>query len=283
MRTTQPPATTGSPAPQVNSDALADSARKRRRGIRIVWTIRIVLLVGVVGSWEFAGRAGVVNPVFYGSPLKIWPEFWDGVTGDLVTVQARATLTATLVGSGIAGAAGIALAYVVSQLPLLRRALDPLLTALNALPRIALAPLFLMWFGIGLSSKMALAGSLTFFVTFYSTLAGIDSVDHEHVRLVRTLGASRTQMFRKVIMPAAMPGVLAGIQLGFVYGMLGSVAGEMIAGRVGLGVALTRQAALFQTDAYFATLMVLVIVTVIFTGALELIRRRLLAWQEFGK
>lgn len=264
----------------MNRNAIV-SGWHRYRTSTLVWTIRIVLLTVVIAAWEFAGRLEIVNPVFVGSPSRILEEFVDGVTSDIVTVHARATVTATLVGAGLAAVAGIIFAFMLSQMPIVRRAFDPLLTALNSLPRVALAPLFLMWFGIGMTSKMALAASLTFFVTFYSTLAGIDTVDNEHVRMANTLGATRSQLFRKVILPASIPSMLAGVQLGFVYGMLGTVAGEMIAGRSGLGVMLTRQAAVFRTNAYFATLAVLVIVTVAFTTVLELVRRRLLAWQEY--
>jgi NitT/TauT family transport system permease protein len=129
-------------------------------------------------------------------------------------------------------------------------------------------------------SKITLAASITFFVMFYNTMAGVDSVDRDHLLLAKALGASRLQVFLKFVVPSAIPSIFAGLQLGFVYGMLGTVASEMLAGQAGLGVLLTRQAALFQMDEYFATLMLLALATTAISGLLEVLRRRLLQWQR---
>jgi NitT/TauT family transport system permease protein len=129
-------------------------------------------------------------------------------------------------------------------------------------------------------SKIVLAASITFFVTFYATMVGVDSVDRDHLLLAKALGASRSQVFLKFVIPSAIPSIFAGLQLGFVYGMLGTVAGEMLAGYAGLGVVLTRQAALFQMDGYFATLTILAILTTAISGILEIVKRRLLRWQR---
>jgi NitT/TauT family transport system permease protein len=105
-------------------------------------------------------------------------------------------------------------------------------------------------------------------------------VDRDHLLLARALGATRLQVFLKFVIPSAIPSIFAGLQLGFVYGMLGTVASEMLASESGLGVVLTRQAALFEMNGYFATLLLLALTSTLISGALELLRRRLLRWQQ---
>ena len=238
------------------------------------------MLLVVGGSWQLAATHGLVDPVFTGMPTRIVVEFLRSLTGPPLTVDTFATVTAALIGSGIASIVGVACAFALAQSDVWRRIFDPYFTILNGLPRVALAPLFLLWFGIGPTSKIMLAASITFFVMFYNTMAGVDSVDRDHLLLARAIGASRLQVFLKFVVPSAIPSIFTGLQLGFVYGMLGTVASEMLAGRAGLGVLLTRQAALFQMDGYFATLLLLALATTAISGALEIIRRRLLQWRR---
>lgn len=243
----------------------------------VIGWVGVLLVVG--GAWQYASTNNLVNPIFTGVPTEILKAFVDSVTGPTLFVDARATLTAALVGAAGASVLGISSAFVLAQSDIWRKIFDPYFTMFNGLPRVALAPLFLLWFGIGITSKIVLAASITFFVTFYNTMVGVDSVDRDHLLLARAMGASRTQTFLKFVVPSAIPSIFTGLQLGFVYGMLGTVAGEMLAGEAGLGVVLTRQAALFQMNGYFATLALLAIITTSISGLLEILRRRLLRWQ----
>lgn len=259
----------------------ATTARKRStRALMVVSFGWVAVFVVVSGSWQIAATHGVINPVFTGLPSRIGAAFLRAITGPELFVDARATATAALIGAGFASIAGIVCAFILAQSDVWRRIVDPYFTVFNGLPRVALAPLFLLWFGIGIMSKVALAASITFFVTFYNTMVGVDSVDRDHLLLARALGASRFQVFLKFVVPSAVPSIFTGLQLGFVYGMLGTVASEMLAGEHGLGVLLTRQAALFQMDEYFATLMLLALLTCTISGTMEFIRRRLLRWQR---
>jgi NitT/TauT family transport system permease protein len=240
----------------------------------------LAVLIVVAGAWQFAATHGLIDPVFTGMPTRIVGEFLKSIIGPPLTVDTFATVTAALIGAGVASLFGIACAFVLAQSDVLRRIFDPYFTVLNGLPRVALAPLFLLWFGIGPMSKITLAASIAFFVMFYNTMVGVDSMDRDHLLLAKAMGASRLQVFLKFVVPSAIPSIFAGLQLGFVYGMLGTVASEMLAGQAGLGVLLTRQAALFQMDGYFATLILLALVTTAISGMLEIIRRRLLQWQR---
>lgn len=244
----------------------------------IIGRIAVLLIVG--GLWQLAGAYQIINPVFCGIPTRIVAEFINAITGPIFSVDAVSTVSAAITGAAGASVLGICSAFILAQSRTWRRIIDPYFTLLNGLPRVALAPLFLLLFGIGFTGKVTLAASITYFVTFYNTMAGVDSVGADHLVLAKALGASRLQLFLKFVVPSAVPSIFAGLQLGFVYGMLGTVASEMIAGQAGLGVVLTRQAALFQMDTYYATLLLLGIMTTAISGLLELIRVRILRWQR---
>jgi NitT/TauT family transport system permease protein len=262
-----------------DSPATATEASSLRKRVLVIcgW-IGVALVVG--GSWQYGATHGMINPVFTGLPTRIIAAFGAGITGPALFVDARATVSAAIIGSTVASFFGIGVAFLLAQSEVWRRIFNPYFTVLNGLPRVALAPLFLLWFGIGPMSKIMLAASITFFVTFYNTMAGVDSVDRDHLLLARSLGATRLQVFLKFVVPSAVPSIFAGLQLGFVYGMLGTVASEMLAGEAGLGVLLTRQAALFQMDDYFATLALLALATTAISGTLEIVRQHLLKWQR---
>jgi NitT/TauT family transport system permease protein len=277
-----PTSKTSHPARRATKPSWAQRLRAQlftREGLlTLVGRIAVLLTVGV--GWQLAATYQIVNPIFCGIPTRIIAEFINAITGPIFSTDAISTVSAAICGAAIASVLGISTAFLLAQSNILRRIFDPYFTLLNGLPRVALAPLFLMLFGIGFAGKLTLAASITYFVTFYNTMVGVDSVDRDHLVLAKALGASRLQLFVKFVVPSAIPSIFAGLQLGFVYGMLGTVASEMIAGQAGLGVVLTRQAALFQMNTYYATLLLLGIMTTTISSLLELIRVRLLRWQR---
>lgn len=259
----------------------ASSQRAARRRYK-VWAGRVAILLVACAIWELTARMAWMNPVFIGMPSRIVQAYVEGLFGPLLTVDAWATVTSTLTGFCIAAAIGVASAMLLSQMPLLDDIVQPYFTALNSMPRVALAPLFVMWFGIGFQSKVALSASLVFFVVLLNTMAGIASVDRDHVLLARSLGATPLETFVKIKLPSAVPSIFAGIELGMIYGFLGTVAGEMLAGEAGIGVRLQEYSGLFKTDQFFAALLMLVTITTAISVGMKHIRRRLLRWQRFG-
>lgn len=256
-------------------------SRDTRRRIAVI-AGRCLLLLAVCALWEAAADYRWMNPVFIGRPSQIAVDYVRALTGSVLLVDARATVVATLLGFAVAAVAGIVGAMVLTQITVLDEIVQPFFTALNSMPRVALAPLFVMWFGVGLVSKVALSASLVFFVVLLNTIAGIQSVDRDHVTLARTLGATPLAIFLKIKLPSALPSIFAGIELGMVYGFLGTVAGEMLAGDQGIGVRLQEYSGLFKTSEFFAALLLLVTITTAISLALRAIRRRLLRWQETG-
>jgi NitT/TauT family transport system permease protein len=245
----------------------------------------LVLATAIFGGWEWAVRDGRLDPVYVGQPSKIFVLFLEMLSTPVITVDAVSTFTGALVGWAAASIAGVVVTLLLSRSRYLTRVVDPFFTALNSLPRVALAPLILLWFGIGMSSKVALSFSLAFFVVASNTRAGVESAEADRLLLARVLGATNLQTFLKFILPGAVPNIITGLQLGFIFGMLATVAGEMIAGQSGLGVRLQYFASAFRMNEYFATLVILVVGTTAFSGLLSILRRHLLRWQltELGR
>ena len=251
-----------------------------KRGRFFALVARVLLLMVFFLVWEYMAAKKFVDPIMTGRPSGIARFFWNEffVTGNLVA-QLGWTLLAVSGAFILASVLGLFVGMTFVTNPFLDAMLNPIFTALNAMPRIALAPLFLLWFGLGISSKIAIGASLTFFIVFYSTLAGGRSVSQDHVVLARTLGASGTQMFRMFTLPSAVPVIFNGLKLGLMFSLFGVVGGELLASENGLGQTLALLAAAFNTDGVFATIFVLSLVGVAFTSVMNTLENHLLRWR----
>ncbi|WP_428664584.1 ABC transporter permease [Reyranella sp.] len=246
----------------------------------LIWLGRIVILAAFFALWEYAATHRWIDPILIGAPTGIARFLWEGifVNGTLID-DLGWTMLGTLLAFGLGSVVGIAFGMLFVVSPTVESLLNPILMALNAMPRIALAPLFLIWFGLGLGSKVAVGFSLTFFIVLSSTVAGGRGVNPDHITLARTLGASGAQIFRTFVLPSAVPVIFNGLRLGLVYALLGVVGGEIIASEHGLGQALQLLAASFKTNGVFAIIILLSLVSVCIMSAMNLIENRLLRWR----
>ncbi len=245
-----------------------------------VWATRLISVGVLAVAWEVAARRGMLNPLFFGQPSRIAAFFLDGLFVDQKFLsEGQWTVAATVIAFALGSAAGILAGLLFVAWPLSERFLEPIFAALNTLPRIALAPLFLLWFGLGIGSKIALAVSLTFFIVLSSTVAGARSVDPDHVTLARTLGASPAVIFWKVTLISAVPTIFSGLRLGLVYALLGVIGGEIIAAQHGLGQYLSYLAGTFQTNGVFAVLLLLGLIGSALMRVMGLVEARLLRWK----
>jgi NitT/TauT family transport system permease protein len=253
---------------------IARSARLQRL---IGHTLFIVLFILV---WEQAAMRGLLEPTFFGRPSGIASYLWKGfVTEGRLWLE----LGYTLLGAGISFLGGslcaIALGLVFMEFPRFHRAAEPYLTLVNAMPRIALVPLFLLWFGLGIGSKVAVGFSLTFFIVLSATIAGIRGVDRDHLVLSRSFGATPSQIFFKVTLPSAVPVIFSGIRLGLIFALLGVVGAELIAAEHGLGQTLAYLQATFSMDGVMALLLLLALIGLGATALMNKLERTLLVWQ----
>jgi NitT/TauT family transport system permease protein len=233
-----------------------------------------------LGVWEYAAQSGWLDPTFFGRPSGIARYLWRNLlTSPALLHDLAWTVAGTLCAFGLGSAAAVLVGLLFAAAPRLERVLEPYLSTLNAMPRIALAPLFILWFGLGIGSKIAVGASLTFFIVLSSTVAGIRSVNPDHATLCRTLGATPTQRFVLVTMPGAVPVVFSGLRLGLIYALLGVIAAEFIAAEHGVGQTLAYLGATFNMNGVMGVLVVLALLATAVTRGLSALERRLLHWQ----
>jgi NitT/TauT family transport system permease protein len=240
----------------------------------------LVFVLLLLGVWEWAGSQGWLNPAFFGRPSGIWKYLYDNlVASPKLAIDFGWTALGTLSAFVLGSLCAVAVALLFVTYPKVEHFLEPYFSALNAMPRIALAPLFILWFGLGVGSKIAVGFSLTFFIVLSSTVAGIRGVNQDHITLSRTLGATPSQLFFLITLPGAVPVIFSGLRLGLIYALLGVVGGEIIASEHGLGQTLSYLSSTFHIDGVFALLLILSLLGVAVVRGMTKLEKYLLRWQ----
>ncbi|MFZ0654936.1 MAG: ABC transporter permease, partial [Pseudolabrys sp.] len=186
-----------------------------------------------------------------------------------------ATMAGFAIGSVLGGTLGIWLGVS----PFISRLLNPYLNGLNALPKVALAPLFVLWFGLGIESKIALAAALVLFLVFLNTFAGVRQVDQDLIEIARLMKATRLQVIAKVIVPSAMSWMFAGLRVSVPYALIGAVIGEMVASNKGLGYLVQFSGAQFDTAGVFAVLIVIALLAMTLNFLVDAVQNHLEQWR----
>ena len=245
----------------------------------INWLAHLVFLVITLGAWEYASNKGYLSATFFGQPSGIAEFLYKNVTDAKLWEDLGWTLAGTVLAFLLGAGSAISMGLAFVRFPALERFLEPYFSALNVMPRIALAPLFILWFGLGLGSKVAIGFSLTFFIVLSATVAGMRGVNTDHLTLCRTLGARPSQLFFEVTLPGAVPVLFSGLRLGLIYALLGVVGGEIIASEKGLGQSLAYLGSTFNINGVMALLLVLALLGVSVVKAMTYLEKRLLHWQ----
>lgn len=197
--------------------------------------VQLGFLVAVGLAWYLAVHVGHVNRLLLPDPLNVWHQFVDVIVTGAFVNDLQVTATELAVAVVVSTTSGIAVGYAISRSPYLIRVFEPLFSAIYSIPIILFLPLYVLFFGLGLASKIALGITISFFPIALNTIAGFGNVDKILVTAARSMGASNLQMFRYVLLPAALPVVLTGVRMGFTVGLLSIIGGETIASISGLG------------------------------------------------
>lgn len=241
-----------------------------------------LLAVALAGVWQ-AASGTLVDDYFVSNPVAIGGRLWKWTADGSLLVHTWATLHATVAGFLIGVLIGLVLGLWLGLSPFLSRLLDPFLSALNALPKVALAPLLVLWFGIGIESKIALAAVIVLFLVFLNTYAGVREVDQDLIDAVRLMKASRWQVLTKVIIPSSASWVFASLKISVPYALIGAVLGEMIASNRGLGYLVQFSGAQFDTAGVFASLGVIAVVAALLNLAVDVAQSRIERWRIIGR
>lgn len=257
---------------------LAAARTRQHRFTAIVFSWRAIVLLALLLSWYYAsGR--IVSSLLVSDPVKVAEAFRHDVSSGELVRNARYTLIELFTGYGIGVGAALVAAALLSLSTPVQRVARPFLVAFYAIPKVALAPLMVMWFGLGLEPKIILAAIFVFFVVFMSTLAGLASVGREFVNVARVMGASRPQLLVKVVFPTAVPNLITALRIAIPGAMAGAIIGEFMAGNNGLGYMVQDAANQFSTPGVFAGILAIVFVVLVMDGLLTMLERSLLKWR----
>lgn len=260
-------------------DRAAEKVRARGRSRRLSIALgRAGLLAAFLGGWGLAsGR--LVDRDFLSDPWAVLAALSELVASGRLWPHLGQTVGEVLAGYAIGVALGVALTVLVAAAPAAHRVLRPFLIAFYSIPKIALAPLIIMWFGLGVAPKVILAAAFVFFVVFMNMVAGVYSVNPQLLAAMRVMGASPATVLRKVTLPSSVPYLMTGLRLAVPEALIGAVVGEFISANQGLGYLVTSAAAQFNTAATMAAIVVLLLIVVAMDFGLGLTERRLLRWR----
>ncbi|MFE7570275.1 ABC transporter permease [Streptomyces sp. NPDC057539] len=258
-------------------------ARAARNHRILVYTSRVLLLIAIIGMWEWLARTAVIDPFNFSMPSKIWDQMrqWavHGTPQGSLWEQIWYTLYEALLGWVIGVTGGVVLGIALGRIRFLAEVLGPYIKVLNALPRIVLAPIFLIWFGLGPASKVASAVVLVFFPVFFNAFQGAREVDRNLVSNARILGASNRQVTLQVVIPSATSWIFTSLHVSFGFALIGAIVGEYIGATKGLGLLVSASQGTFNAAGVYAAMVILAVVALLAEGLLSFLERRLFRWK----
>ena len=255
-----------------------DDVRAISRAAVFFW--QIVVGVLALALWQGLVSLKLLDPFFVSRPTDIVRRVGSWVSGGSLWGHLSVTLEESLLGLLVGAAFGITVGFALARSPMLARVLDPYIRMLNAIPRVVLAPLFLLWFGLGIWSKVALAVTLVFFVMFFNTYQGVRDASQVLIDNVRMLGASERQLVRHVLVPSALTWIFSSLHTSLGFAVVGAVVGEYLGSTKGLGYVISQAEGTFDTTGVFAGMTVLGAVVLMVSAGVTRLERWLLRWKS---
>ena len=260
------------------SSASRNVKRLQQRQALLITGGRVLLLVCLIVVWQLvSGR--LVDPLFISSPLAVALKIIAWISDGTLWLHTSVTLQETLLGLFFGSISGILVGFFFGIQPVLARIFDPFIASLNSIPKVALAPLFILWFGIDVQMKVIFTAVTVFFLVFLNTLAGVRDVDQDLIDAVLLMGGKRRHIMFKVIIPSAIGYVLTGFRIAIPYALIGAVIAELITSNRGLGYLIDFSATSFDTAGIFAALLVLTIIAAILNAIVNFIDHTTSRWK----
>lgn len=250
------------------------------RGRRLESILIPAVFVVVVGGWEVAVRALRVSELFLPPPSAIMVALVQGFASGLFLQALGVTMFEILAGYLLAAGAAFLLGTLISQIRLLEVTLYPYIVAVQTMPKIAIAPLLIVWVGFGVESKVVVAALVAFFPMLVNTIVGLKATPAEKIDLMRSLAATRWKIFRLVQLPEALPYVFAGLNVGIVLAVLGAIVGEFVGSKSGLGYLIIQMNFNMDITGVFAVLVILALLGIVLNSVMVAVRRRVIFWQK---
>lgn len=245
--------------------------------------LRLLLMVAFLGVWEIGVLAFGVRAFILPPPSQVFLALYRGFAGNLYPGHILVTLSETLLGFLL----GTALAFILGTIVALSRRIEyflyPFILMFQAMPKVALAPLIIVWFGLGLTSKVINAALVAFFPLMVNTILGLRSAEEDRINLMRSLDASKSQIFWMLQLPNAMPFIFAGLEIAMIFALIGAIVAEFIGAESGLGMLIQTMNINVDVAGQFSILIILSIIGLVLNGLVTLARRRFVFWDAAGQ
>ena len=253
----------------------------------LVCAAQLATLIVIVGGWQLFTQWKIVDPFFFGQPSGIVSELWHwinhGTAYGSLGSQIWVTMKEALLGFAFGVGGGIVLGVLLGMVRFLADVAGPFIKAANALPRIVLGSIFVVWLGLGTASKVLLASVLVFFVVFFNAFQGVREVDDHLIANVRVLGASRWQVVRNVVIPSALTWIIASLHVAFGFAVIGAIVGEFLGAQQGLGLIISTAQNNFDPEGVFAAMIIIAVIALTAEWLIGRLEARLLAWRPQSK
>jgi NitT/TauT family transport system permease protein len=275
--------TAPAPVPATSSPALAEVALRRRgdamRWLRATRDIAASIIV-VLLLWEGLIRLFDVQPYIFPAPTSVLRSLWLGIAGGRYLAALGVTLSEVLIGAVIGTAGGLVVGMIMISSRLINRLVYPWIVAIQTIPKVAIAPLMLVWFGFGIESKIFIVALTSMFPVMVNTIAGLSAAEPDQIALIQALSGSRWQVLRYVQLPAALPYIFAGLNTAVVLAVIAAIVGEFLAARAGIGYLLLQANFALDLAAVFALLTVLGVLGVVLSLCVRVIENRVCFWHR---
>jgi len=239
---------------------------------------RVIFASVFLGVWQF-GANRFFDPFFFGTPLAVFKQLLMELTNVEFYYDLGVTTAEMAAGFGIGASSGIVLGVLLARWTYIASVVDPFLLALNSIPRIALAPMLIVWFGIDMASKVFLGATLVFLITFFNTIAGIRSVEPALCDVARVQGATDWQIFAKVMLPSASSWIMTGIKMSLPFALVGVIIGEFLVSSHGLGYRLNAYSTSYNTVGALSMIIIMMILMMMLTAVVERLEARIMRWR----
>ncbi|HEY6406882.1 MAG TPA: ABC transporter permease [Ktedonobacteraceae bacterium] len=263
-----------------------DTIRARRRRRILVNSIRVLILVVFIGGWQLltsVGNPPLIDPFFWGQPSGIWQQLvtWvtQGTAQGPLWEQIAVTLEETILGFAIGVVFGVVFGVVLGRNRFLSDLLSPYIKAANSIPRIVLGSIFIIGFGLGMQSKVALAAVMVFFIVFFNAFQGVREVDRNLLANAQILGASPRRLSTAVIIPSALTWITASLHTSFSFALVGAVVGEFLGSTQGIGLMIQNAQNTFNANGVYAAMVILAAIALIMEALITSLENRLISWR----
>jgi NitT/TauT family transport system permease protein len=263
---------------EAQSIGVAASGRRRRSSRMGIVAAQVGILVVLLLLWQF-----LVSPAmlpYFSRPTLIGAKLWELFTHHQIYRHISVTLSEIAIGYAIGAVFGLSLGFALGRSQFLSAALQPYILGLYSVPKIALAPVFIVWLGLGMASKVAVVFVASFFLVFFNTYSGLISINEELVRLARLMGASWPQVTMRVILPAAADQVFLGLRTAVPYAVIGAVIGEYIGSNEGLGYFILYASQTYDASSLFSGIIILVAIVFAANIGLSWLESRIIRWRR---